>query len=46
VVRRDRLRQQPVVRAPEGVGHLLAEVGALRGRADELGEEDRGGAGV
>ena len=38
--------QQPVVRAPERLGRLLAELRALRGRADEVGEQDRGGAGV
>ena len=46
VVSRDRLGQEPVVGAPERLGRLLAEVRALRGRADEIGEEDRGGAGV
>jgi len=46
VVGRDRVGQQPVVRAPQRLGRLLAELRALRGRTDEVGEEDRGGAGV
>ena len=45
VVRRDRVGEQPVVRAPQRLGRLLAELRALRGRADEVGEEDRRGAG-
>jgi hypothetical protein len=46
VVGRHRLGQQPVVRAPEVLRRLLAHVRALRGRADEVGEENGRGAGV
>ena len=45
-VRRDCIREQPVVRASQRLGRLLAELRALRRRADEVGEEDRGGGGV
>ena len=46
VVSRDRLDEQAVVRGPRNLGRFLAEPRALRGRVDEVGEQDRRGAGV
>jgi hypothetical protein len=38
---RDRFGQQTLVRLPNALGRLLTEDGALRGRVDEVGEENR-----
>jgi hypothetical protein len=45
VVGADRLGQQPLVRLAMRLGVLLPEPHAQLGRSDEIGEENRGGAG-